>query len=77
MTTYWMTKSSLDTRINRDHVADVDLTPTMFYYGTVTLTIELEANQVEDFGLWFYDDASADDEAEASALYRSEMRHAA
>lgn len=72
---FWMTQPYLDTRIPHAAVASVDMTPTMFYYGSVLLTCEIADDECEALGLYPKTDGNADDQAEASALYRAEMAH--
>lgn len=55
-------------------VVSSDWTPTMYYYGTVTLSVALSDADQERFGLVPYTAEGADAQAEYGALYAAETR---
>lgn len=56
-------------------IESVDMTPSLYYYGTVYLTRALTPEEEEEFRLYPVTEDSLEDEAERSALYRAETRH--
>lgn len=51
-----------------------DDTPTVHYYGTVTLSGAFEEAEMEAMGLYRCDEEEEAQEAESDALYNREMR---
>ena len=56
-------------------VVSDDDTPTLYYYGTVTLSRRLSDEEVERFDLVEATEEVEEDVADGEALYRAEMRH--
>lgn len=55
-------------------VAVRDETPSVLYYGYVSLAQDISDDEAERRGLYRKCDSSADHEREADALYNAEMR---